>query len=149
MTTDDEAELAAQAVADSAEEAMVEAGVSDPQPTQESERSSPQAADSNVLDRQHFDDDDEVAQSPAERLQVVLDIPVQLSMELGRTRMSIRHLMQLNRGSVVRLDQPAGEPLDILVNGCLIARGEVVMVNERYGVRITDIVSPTERLKKL
>ncbi len=96
---------------------------------------------------QRFEDTGE--QSPIERLQVVLDIPVQLSMELGRTRMSIRQLMQLTRGSVVKLDQPAGEPLDIMVNGCLVARGEVVVVNDRYGVRITDIVSQAERVRRL
>jgi flagellar motor switch protein FliN/FliY len=79
----------------------------------------------------------------------VLDIPVTLSMELGRARMSIRELLQLSQGSVVKLDRPAGEPLDVLVNGCLIARGEVVVVNDRFGVRITDIVSPTERVKRL
>jgi flagellar motor switch protein FliN/FliY len=84
-----------------------------------------------------------------QRLDMVLDIPVTLSMELGRTRMCIRDLLRLNQGSVVKLDRPAGEPLDILVNGCLIARGEVVVVNERFGVRITDIVSPEERVKRL
>ncbi len=110
----------------------------------------PNVADENsaseFLDQ---DLDDEGEHSPLERLQVVLDIPIQLSMELGRTRMSIRQLMQLTRGSVVKLDQPAGEPLDILVNGCLVARGEVVVVNDRYGVRITDIVSQAERVRRL
>ena len=84
-----------------------------------------------------------------QRLDMVLDIPITLSMELGRTRMCIRDLLRLNQGSVVKLDRPAGEPLDILVNGCLIARGEVVVVNERFGIRITDIVSPEERVKRL
>ena len=84
-----------------------------------------------------------------QNLEVVLDIPVTLSMELGRTRMSIRELLQLAQGSVVKLDRPAGEPLDILVNGCLIARGEAVVVSERFGVRITDIVSPENRVKRL
>lgn len=82
-------------------------------------------------------------------LDMILDIPVTLSMELGRTRLSVRELLQLTQGSVVRLDRPAGEPLDILVNGCLIARGEVVVVNERFGVRITEISSPEERVKRL
>lgn len=82
-------------------------------------------------------------------LDVVLDIPVTLSMELGRTRLSIRELLALNQGNVVRLDRPAGEPLDILVNGCLVARGEVVVVNDRFGVRIVEIVSPEERIKRL
>ena len=84
-----------------------------------------------------------------QNLEVVLNIPITLSMELGRTRMSIRELVQLAQGSVVKLDRPAGEPLDILVNGCLIARGEAVVVNERFGVRITDIVSPEDRVKRL
>lgn len=82
-------------------------------------------------------------------LALILDVPVTLSMELGRTRMSIRDLLQLSQGSVVKLDRPAGEPLDVLVNGCLIARGEVVVVNERFGLRITQIVSPEQRVKKL
>lgn len=82
-------------------------------------------------------------------LDVLLDIPVTLSLELGRTRMSIRELLALGQGSVVRLDRPAGEPLDILVNGCLVARGEVVVVNDRFGVRITEIASPEERIKRL
>ena len=80
---------------------------------------------------------------------VVLDIPVQLSLELGRTRVTIRDLLQLGEGSVVKLDRPPGEPLDIFVNDCLVARGEVVVVNDRFGMRITDIVSPEERLKRL
>jgi len=85
----------------------------------------------------------------AANLDVVLDIPITLSMELGRTRLSIRELLALSQGNVVRLDRPAGEPLDILVNGCLVARGEVVVVNDRFGVRIVEIVSPEERIKRL
>lgn len=82
-------------------------------------------------------------------LDVILDIPVTLSLELGRTRVNIRHLLQLNQGSVVELDRLAGEPLDVLVNGTLVAHGEVVVVNEKYGLRLTDVVSQTERIKKL
>ena len=82
-------------------------------------------------------------------LDVVLDIPVNISMEIGRTRISIRNLLQLNQGSVVELDRVAGEPMDVLVNGTLIARGEVVVVNEKFGIRLTDIISPAERVKKL
>ncbi len=82
-------------------------------------------------------------------LDVILDIPVTLAMEIGRTRMSIRNLLQLNQGSVVELDRLAGEPLDVLVNGTLIAHGEVVVVNERFGIRLTDVISPSERVKKL
>ncbi len=83
------------------------------------------------------------------KLDVVLDIPVTISMEIGRTRISIRNLLQLNQGSVVELDRLAGEPMDVLVNGTLIARGEVVVVNEKFGIRLTDIISPAERVKKL
>lgn len=82
-------------------------------------------------------------------LDVVLDIPVNISMEIGRTKISIRNLLQLNQGSVVELDRLAGEPMDVLVNGTLIARGEVVVVNEKFGIRLTDIISPAERVKKL
>lgn len=82
-------------------------------------------------------------------LDVILDIPVTLSMELGRTQVNIRNLLQLNQGSVVELDRLAGEPLDVMVNGTLIAHGEVVVVNERFGIRLTDVVSPGERVRKL
>lgn len=82
-------------------------------------------------------------------LEMVMDIPVTLSLELGHTRMCVRELLQLTQGSVVKLDRPGGDPLDILVNGCLVARGEVVVINERFGVRITDIVSPEERIRRL
>src|ERR671923_845845 len=82
-------------------------------------------------------------------LEVILDVPVTLSMEVGRTRIPIRNLLQLNQGSVVELDRAAGEPLDVFVNGTLVAHGEVVVVNDRFGVRLTDVVSPAERLKKL
>ena len=80
---------------------------------------------------------------------VILDIPVQMTVELGRTKISIRSLLQLAHGSVVELDGLAGEPLDVLVNGTLIAQGEVVVVNEKFGIRLTDIVTPTERIRKL
>lgn len=82
-------------------------------------------------------------------LDVILDIPVTLSMEIGRTRISIRNLLQLNQGSVVELDRLAGEPMDVMVNGTLVAHGEVVVVNERFGIRLTDVVSPSERVRKL
>jgi flagellar motor switch protein FliN len=82
-------------------------------------------------------------------LDVVLDIPVTISMEIGRTRLPIRNLLQLNQGSVVELDRLAGEPLDVFVNGTLIAHGEVVVVNEKFGIRLTDVISPTERVRKL
>jgi flagellar motor switch protein FliN/FliY len=82
-------------------------------------------------------------------LDVILDIPVSISMEVGSTNISIRNLLQLNQGSVVELDRLAGEPLDVLVNGTLIAHGEVVVVNEKFGIRLTDVISPSERIKKL
>jgi len=82
-------------------------------------------------------------------LDTILDIPVTLSMELGRTKMTINNLLKLNQGSVVELERLAGEPLDVLVNGCLVAHGEVVVVNDRFGVRMTDILSPKERVKTL
>ncbi len=82
-------------------------------------------------------------------LDVILDIPVNISMEVGRTPITIRNLLQLNQGSVIELDRLAGEPLDVLVNGTLIAHGEVVVVNEKFGIRMTDVISPAERIKKL
>ncbi len=82
-------------------------------------------------------------------MDVILDIPVTISMEIGRTEISIQNLLQLNQGSVVELDRLAGEPMDVLVNGTLIAHGEVVVVNEKFGIRLTDVISPAERVKKL
>lgn len=82
-------------------------------------------------------------------LDVILDIPVSISMEVGNTDITIRNLLQLNQGSVIELDRLAGEPLDVLVNGTLIAHGEVVVVNEKFGIRLTDVISPSERIKKL
>ncbi|WP_018949563.1 MULTISPECIES: flagellar motor switch protein FliN [unclassified Thioalkalivibrio] len=82
-------------------------------------------------------------------LEMVLDVPVTIAMEIGRTRIPIRNLLQLNQGSVVELDRLAGEPLDVLVNGTLIAHGEVVVVNEKFGIRLTDVISPSERIRKL
>ena len=94
---------------------------------------------------------DSVDLSPeaAKNLELVMDIPVQLTVELGRTKMPIRNLLQLAQGSVVELHELAGEPLDVFVNGCLVAQGEVVVVNEKFGIRLTDIITPSERLKKL
>jgi flagellar motor switch protein FliN len=82
-------------------------------------------------------------------LDVILDIPVTLSVEIGRTRQTIRNLLQLNQGSIVELDRLAGEPMDVLVNGTLIAHGEIVVVNEKFGIRLTDVISAAERVKKL
>ncbi|OHX11330.1 flagellar motor switch protein FliN [Chromobacterium sphagni] len=82
-------------------------------------------------------------------LDMILDIPVQLTVELGRTKIAIRNLLQLAQGSVVELDGMAGEPMDVLVNGCLIAQGEVVVVNDKFGIRLTDIITPAERIRRL
>ena len=82
-------------------------------------------------------------------LDVILDIPVSISMEVGNTDITIRNLLQLNQGSVIEFERGAGEPLDVLVNGTLIAHGEVVVVNEKFGIRLTDVISPSERIKKL
>lgn len=88
-------------------------------------------------------------QSEDVNMEVILDIPVTLSVEIGRSRINIRNLLQLNQGSVVELDRLAGEPMDVLVNGTLIAHGEVVVVNEKFGIRLTDVISASERVKKL
>ena len=95
--------------------------------------------------------EDEVAITGEEkrRLDSILDIPVTISMEVGRSNISIRNLLQLNQGSVVELDRVAGEALDVLVNGTLIAHGEVVVVNDKFGIRLTDVISQIERIKKL
>lgn len=85
----------------------------------------------------------------ARKLDTILDIPVTISMEVGRSHISIRNLLQLNQGSVVELDRVAGEALDVLVNGTLIAHGEVVVVNDKFGIRLTDVISQVERIKKL
>jgi flagellar motor switch protein FliN/FliY len=82
-------------------------------------------------------------------INMILDIPVQLTVELGRTKIPIKHILQLAQGSVVELDALAGEPMDVLVNGYLIAQGEVVVVNDKFGIRLTDIVTPSERLRRL
>jgi len=87
--------------------------------------------------------------SPPGDFDLILDIPVSLTVELGRTKISIRNLLQLAHGSVVELDGLAGEPMDILVNGTLIAQGEVVVVNDKFGIRLTDIITPQERVRKL
>lgn len=84
-----------------------------------------------------------------EKMELILDIPVSVTVEIGRTKMTIRNLLQLNQGGIVALDRLAGDPLDVLVNGTLVAHGEVVVVNDKFGVRLTDIVSKAERIKRL
>ena len=92
---------------------------------------------------------DKKADAGSPDLDVILDIPVQISMEVGSASITIRNLLQLNQGSVIELDRLAGEPLDVMVNGTLIAHGEVVVVNDKFGIRMTDVISPSERIKKL
>lgn len=94
-------------------------------------------------EHKHYANADEV------KLDVILDVPVTVSLEIGRTKINIRNLLQLNQGSVVELDRFAGEPMDVLVNGTLVAHGEVVVVNDKFGIRLTDIISPSERVRKL
>jgi flagellar motor switch protein FliN/FliY len=98
---------------------------------------------------QNLQPDNPPASGSEANLENILEIPVTISMEIGRARISIRHLLQLNQGSVVELDRLAGEPLDVLVNGTLIAHGEVVVVNEKFGIRLTDVISAAERIGKL
>jgi flagellar motor switch protein FliN/FliY len=91
----------------------------------------------------------EATSAPPGNLDLILDIPVTITVELGRTKIQIRNLLQLAQGSVIELDGMAGEPMTVLVNGCLIAQGEVVVVNEKFGIRLTDIITPEERLRRL
>ncbi|EEX36673.1 flagellar motor switch protein FliN [Vibrio metschnikovii] len=90
-----------------------------------------------------------ITEDERRKLDTIMDIPVTISMEVGRSKISIRNLLQLNQGSVVELDRIAGESLDVMVNGTLIAHGEVVVVNDKFGIRLTDVISQTERIKKL
>ena len=118
-----------------------DAGVSSPPPATKSQSGPPavfeQFSGNSALTNAHNDID------------MILDIPVQLTVELGRTKIAIKSLLQLAQGSVVELDGMAGEPMDVLVNGCLIAQGEVVVVNDKFGIRLTDIITPSERIRKL
>lgn len=121
--------------------AMAEAGVEEEPPAAK--------ADVKKAPLQDLHDEHRPPASDEVNLDVILDVPVTISLEIGRTKISIRNLLQLNQGSVVELDRLAGEPLDVMVNGTLIAHGEVVVVNEKYGIRLTDVISPVERVKKL
>ncbi|MCP3865192.1 MULTISPECIES: flagellar motor switch protein FliN [Marisediminitalea] len=105
--------------------------------------------DVQVAELDELSDDAPITQDEKKKLDTILDIPVTISMEVGRSQISIRNLLQLNQGSVVELDRVAGEPLDVLVNGTLIAHGEVVVVNDKFGIRLTDVISQIERIKKL
>jgi len=123
--------------------AMEEAGT----PMEETNAASVLGAENVTLDK--LENTSSSASGEDVNLDVILDIPVTISMEIGNTKINIRNLLQLNQGSVVELDRMAGEPLDVVVNGTLIAHGEVVVVNEKFGIRLTDIISPAERVKKL
>ena len=106
--------------------------------------------EANAVDLDELVDDSQpISKAEAAKLDTILDIPVTISMEVGRSFISIRNLLQLNQGSVVELDRVAGEPLDVMVNGTLIAHGEVVVVNDKFGIRLTDVISQTERIKKV
>lgn len=117
------------------------------EPTDQTDDSSPEKADFEELESTTPTAD--VKPGKDVDLNVILDVDVTLELEVGRTNLSVRDLLQLNQGSVVELDRLAGEPLDVLVNGTLIAHGDVVVVNNNYGIRLTDVVSPIERIKKV
>ncbi|MEJ2404904.1 MAG: flagellar motor switch protein FliN [Candidatus Thiodiazotropha sp.] len=108
-----------------------------------------EATAKGMTETAQFDELQDEGASGSVNLDAILDVPVTISMEIGRTKINIRNLLQLNQGSVVELDRLAGEPMDVLVNGTLIAQGEVVVVNEKFGLRLTDIISPSERVKRL
>ena len=108
-----------------------------------------EAGEAKPAELEQFDEDAPISAEERRKLDAILDIPVTITMEVGRSQISIRNLLQLNQGSVVELDRIAGEPLDVLVNGTLIAHGEVVVVNDKFGIRLTDVISQTERIKKL
>ena len=108
-----------------------------------------EVTESDSMGFEEFDNAPEAGKTLNPEIDIILDIPVTISMEVGSTDITIRNLLQLNQGSVIELDRLAGEPLNVLVNGTLIAHGEVVVVNEKFGIRMTDVISPAERIKKL
>lgn len=107
------------------------------------------SADAETVELEELEEEAPISADEKRKLDTILDIPVTISMEVGRSKISIRNLLQLNQGSVVELDRVAGEALDVLVNGTLIAHGEVVVVNDKFGIRLTDVISQVERIKKL
>ena len=107
------------------------------------------SAEAEPVELDELTEDAPITVDEKRKLDTILDIPVTISMEVGRSHISIRNLLQLNQGSVVELDRVAGESLDVLVNGTLIAHGEVVVVNDKFGIRLTDVISQVERIKKL
>jgi len=106
-------------------------------------------AEAETVELDELEEDAPITGAEKRKLDAILDIPVTISMEVGRSHISIRNLLQLNQGSVVELDRVAGESLDVMVNGTLIAHGEVVVVNDKFGIRLTDVISQIERIKKL
>ncbi|MGM0430932.1 MAG: flagellar motor switch protein FliN [Pseudomonadota bacterium] len=139
-----EAAMAEQAAAEDEEGGESEAN-------EDGEKASSHSGMDNVqtAELEELSEDKPVTEEEKRKLDAILDIPVTISMEVGRSQISIRNLLQLNQGSVVELERVAGEPLDVLVNGTLIAHGEVVVVNDKFGIRLTDVISQIERIRKL
>lgn len=154
--SDDDKEKPAETTVESTEEDPW-AGAMEEQATAEAddpwagamEEQADEEAKAEAIDLEQFDVDGGQGKSIDPDLEIILDIPVSISMEVGSTSITIRNLLQLNQGSVIELDRLAGEPLDVLVNGTLIAHGEVVVINEKFGIRMTDVISPAERIKNL
>ena len=155
---DEAMDMWAEALAEQAEAEKAESAAAAPQPEPKpapkpkaAAQPKPEPKPEPHYERAEFQDlrDEGTPGNEDVNLDVILDIPVTIAMEIGRTRIPIRNLLQLNQGSVVELDRLAGEPLDVLVNGTLIAHGEVVVVNEKFGIRLTDVISPAERVRKL
>ena len=158
--TEEQAELddwaEAMAEQEAAEKETAENSQTDDNASEESKPGDTESVDDNSLGAQtanatvfkEFSKDGVLSNTPND-IDLILDIPVQLTVELGRTKIAIKNLLQLAQGSVVELDGLAGEPMDVLVNGCLIAQGEVVVVNDKFGIRLTDIITPSERIRKL
>ena len=148
MSTDSPAEEGQDALADEWAAALAEA-----KPDAPADEGGPLAGIERIERADHLFPQMGAATGPGgpgrQDIDMILDIPVQLTVELGRTRIPIKHILQLAQGSVIELDALAGEPMDVLVNGCLIAQGEVVVVNDKFGIRLTDIVTPSERVRRL
>lgn len=161
LTPEDASELDAQALADAVAAGVSDASSEDEALADEWAAAMAEAGEDGEVEDEHEDvrqveldelhDDGKPVENNGvgPELDVILDIPVRISMEVGATQIPIRNLLQLNQGSVVELDRLAGEPLDVMVNGTLIAHGEVVMVNDKFGIRLTDVVSQSERIQRL
>lgn len=147
MSDENETNPEEQAMADEWAAALEEQGEEDGVEDAWAEAMAEQGGGAEAVDLDELQDESTPIDNPD--LDVILDIPVNICMEVGSTEIAIRNLLQLSQGSVIELDRMAGEPLDIKVNGTLIAHGEVVVVNERFGIRLTDVVSPSERIRKL